>query len=116
MNVQRLLTISCIFGVTLYLSAELVREPKTCRYYSIPASPEINQNEYHALVWHCKDIMQRCAVLHMNILEQMGCHGSHAKMYDQAHARNLVIEYLQRMATPTSMRLLEDLNKNNFAF
>lgn len=35
-----------------------MQDAKTFRYYSVPASAEINQDEYHFLVWDCKDLQK----------------------------------------------------------
>jgi len=97
------------------LSADLKQDPKTARYYSIPATGDINQSEYHQLVWVCKDILNKYAQQHAQLLVQYpgACRSS---SYDPENwaGKNAVTQYLQRIATSTSMRLLSDLVKINF--
>jgi hypothetical protein len=82
------------------LFAELMQDAKTFRYYSIPASSEINQAEYHYLVWDCKDLQKTGASYRVPVQIQ----------------NKIITEYLQRIATATSIRLLADLQKKNFVF
>jgi hypothetical protein len=97
---KKLLMVTFVLMTTIYLSAELMRDPKTFRYYTSPEAKGINQGEYHAMVWQCKD------------LQKVG-----AECRVPLHVQNKIItEYLQHIATPTSIRLLEDLKKNNFVF
>lgn len=98
------------------LIAELKRNPTTCRYSSIPATREINQDEYHQLVWACKDILSNYAQQHEALLAQYPdlCRSSSYDPDNNA-GKAAVLQYLQRMATPTSLRLLSDLQSINFA-
>jgi len=89
---------------------ELVQDPKTFRYYSLPDSPEIDQNLYHILVWNCKDVRSQFIASIIRISGGNGGHGG-VWMYGPQRA---VTTYLQRIASPTSIRLLEDLQKINF--
>ena len=89
-----------MMGIDITLFAELMQDAKTFRYYSIPASSEIDQDLYHYLFWNCKD------------LKKIG-----VQYQVPLHMQNKIItEYLQRIATPTSIRLLEDLQKKDFVF
>lgn len=95
--------------------AGLQLNPTTYRYYSVPANPNINQNEYHILVWQCKDILMNHAQSHAALLAQYpGAVRSSAYDPNNIAGKNAVEQYLQRIATPTSVRLLEDLKKKNF--
>ena len=103
------------------------------RYYSIPATAEINQNEYHELAWACKDIEKECIKYWRSILQAKqdiaakyagGGYGSLHKEISNMQknmsslVHNLKVEqitlYLQRVATLTSMRLLSDLKELDF--
>ncbi len=101
------------------LFAELMQDAKTFRYYSIPASPEINQLLYHAIVWDCKDIQKFWAEQQAALNTQFAGNnrgGSYQQIYGPLYVKTQITEYLQRIATPTAIRLLEDLKKNNFVF
>ena len=113
---KKLLISISILMLTLPLCAELKQDPTTCRYYSHPSNQEINQNEYHQLVWACKDILKYHAQEHAALLAQypdMYRSGS----YDPENkaGKAAVLEYLQRVASLTSMSLLADLKNINFA-
>ena len=84
-------------------------DPVTHRYYTIPTSPEINQNEYHSLVWQCKDLKKQ----HSAMVAQYQAWNS---SFGRSGAQAMITEHLQRIATPTSIRLLEDLKKKDFEF
>jgi hypothetical protein len=95
--------------------AQLKQDPKTARYFSAPATQDINQNEYHQLVWACKDILNSYAQQHAALLAQYpGATRSSAYDPNNQQGKGAVVQYLQRMATPTSMRLLADLQAINF--
>lgn len=97
------------------LSADLKQDLKTARYYSIPATGDINQSEYHQLVWVCKDILNKYAQQHAQLLAQYpGASRSGAYDPENWAGKNAVTQHLQRIATSTSMRLLSDLEKINF--
>lgn len=115
---KKLLMISFVLMNVSYLSAELMRDAKTFRYYSSPTTPGINQDEYHALVWQCKDIQKFAAEQQSALNNRMSDqgNGSYRNAYGPLYVKNMITEYLQRVATPTSIRLLEDLKKNNFVF
>ena len=105
-------------GLIGNVSAKLEFDSNTGRYYSTPVTKEINQNEYHKLVWACKDIQKNCynqqAALNA---KYAGCgNGSHNNAYGPEYVKNMIIDYLNRIATPTSMRLLKDLHEINFVF
>lgn len=119
MQLFRTLFINLIFtvGFTGSLLAELKYNPATCRYYSDPATPNINQNEYHQFVWACKDILRRYAQEHAALLARYpGVMGSSAYDPQNKAGKVAVVEYLQRLATPISIRLLNDLQQINFNF
>jgi len=101
------------------MHAELMQDAKTFRYYSIPATSDINQLLYHALVWDCKDIQKFWAGQQAALKAQFAGNnrgGSYQQIYGPLYVRSQITEYLQRVATPTAIRLLEDLKKNNFIF
>lgn len=112
------------------VSADLMRDSKTFKHYTSPVVQGVNQDEYHLLVWKCKDIQQQCSAQQAivynqqsQLLAQYG--GGRCSLRDQMNAgqANLpnviavqITAFLQRMATPTSIRLLEDLQKCKFNF
>jgi hypothetical protein len=105
-----------ILTFVLPLYAELKRDPATYRYCSIPSSQEINQNEYHQLVWTCKDILEHYAQEHAALLAQYpGVYRSGSYDPNNKAGKVTVLQYLERIANPTSMRLLADLKNINFA-
>jgi hypothetical protein len=117
MFMKKLLMITFVLMTPMYLSAELMKDSKTFRYYTSPATQGINQDEYHALVWQCKDIVKHCAAQQAALNAQFaGQRGSYQQTYGQLYVKNMITEHLQRLATPTSIRLLADLEKKNFIF
>ncbi|HZW60737.1 MAG TPA: hypothetical protein VFF04_00780 [Candidatus Babeliales bacterium] len=101
----------------VYLISEMKQDPKTFRYYSWPMTREINQNEYHIMVWNCKDIISNAAALQASLNARMAGYarnGSYLQAYGPLYIKKKIEEYLQRIATPTSVRLLEDLRMQNF--
>ena len=113
MSVKSILFLTISFLSTEYILADMRYDGRTCRYSSIPASAEINQNDYHLMVWTCKDIKNRhSAMVHQSLMS--GC--NRGSSFSESGAQVMITEYLQRIATPTSIRLLEDLRKKNFAF
>lgn len=97
------------------LSAEMKYNPSTYRYYSIPLKG-INQTEYHDLVWQCKDIMQQSDnefQAHCAIYAGYG-YDSYMRNYDGGKSK--VDQFLQRLTTPTAVRLLNDLKELNYKF
>ncbi len=97
--------------ITANLSAQLKQDPKTFRYYSIPATREINKNEYHQLAWTCKDILKNYIQQKEALFAQ---YGSGTRLGDNHEGKAAVTQYLQRIATKTSIRLLEDLQAEDF--
>lgn len=97
-----------IVGFTGPLFAELKYNPTTYRYYSLPATPNINQDAYHNLVWQCKDLKQQ----HQAMVASSG--GSGISSFAIHGAQQMIRDHLQRIATPTSIRLLDDLKAINF--
>jgi len=91
------------------LFAELKRDPKTKRYYSLPLSG-INQTEYHLLVWKCKDVEDQF----LNMRARLA--GGGRSSFTVGGKEMMITEFLERIATPTSIRLLEDLKKLKFNF
>ncbi len=97
------------------LSAQLKQDPKTSRYYSIPNAREINQNDYHQLVWACKDILRNHERQHSAFFAKYpDLRRSSGYNLSLKAGNEAVMQYLQRIATPTSMRLLADLQERNF--
>jgi hypothetical protein len=108
-----MLTVS---GSVFSLNAELKRDETTCRYSSIPATSGINQNEYHQLVWSCKDILSNYAQQQRSLLARYpGAYRSSSYDPENKAGQAAVSQYLQRIATITSLRLLSDLKNINFA-
>jgi len=104
---KKLLMAISMLSFALPLCGELKRDHATYRYYSLPAAPDINQDEYHILVWQCKDIITQHRAATAGSLG--------ASSWKLRGGGAMVSEYLQRIATPTSLRLLADLQKINFA-
>lgn len=102
---EKLSILLCLLGLTFPfpLASDLKYDLVTCRYSSVPATPDIDQNQYHQLVWQCKDIK--------NYYDNMSVGG--IPVVPASH--RAIYQYLQRIATPTAIRLLQDLQKNNFA-
>ena len=94
--------------LSLACLAELKQDSTTFRYYSAPQSQGINQDEYHKLVWTCKDIIRQ----HSAYMAQFA--GGGRSSYGVYGAQQKITEYLQRIATPTAVRLLSDLKQKNF--
>jgi hypothetical protein len=109
------IAILILHSSTAFLNAKLEHNSATGRFYFSPATPEVDQNEYHTLVWACKDILNRYAQQHQAFLAQYpGAMQSSAYDPNNQAGKNAAKEHLQRIATPTSMRLLADLSSINF--
>lgn len=103
---KKLLAVISMFAIQS-LFAELHYDKQTYRYHSSPLSPEVNQAEYHQLVWHCLDLVKQ----HRIMVERYQAARSG---FAAAGAKPDIVEFLSRLATPTSIRLLQDLEKINF--
>lgn len=109
-----LLVLAVLF-LSTNLFSKLKKDPNTFRYSSTPASNEINQNKYHELVWNCKDILKAYKDKHNRFLAQYpDAINSSAYDPDNLEGKNAVAEYLKRISTPTSIRLLKDLQEIKF--
>ncbi len=130
MNLKKILLSTIVLLLTNQASADLMKDSKTCKYYTSSAAQSINQDEYHQLVWKCKDIQQQCydqqTIIYAQqsaILAQYNC--GNCSLRDQRDAgqkdvNNVVASqirvFLQRVATTTSIILLADLQKCKFIF
>lgn len=82
--------------VTFKLSADIKYDPSLQRFYTIPQSSSINQDEYHALLIQTTIISIQCW--------NNGVYGK--------PLRQQITSYLKTLNTPTSLRVLADLEKD----
>ncbi len=101
-----------LLNLTSALNATLHYDKKTCRYTTTPAAQNIDQNLYHKLVWECKDILEYHLQEYIAIMN-MGCNRLDLSNLVEKAA---VEKYLKRLATPTSLRLLADIQALKFEF
>jgi hypothetical protein len=87
---------------TSSLFSVMQKDPVTNKFYSVPASPEINQEIYNELLFHCFLISD--GIIKYSNLTANQKHETIAQ---------LSTLYLQAIGTPTSVRLISDLTKLN---
>ncbi|MFH1644491.1 MAG: hypothetical protein ABIA74_04940 [bacterium] len=95
--------IMCVFFSNLVffatpLWADLQQDQKTGRFYSVPFSSDINQNEYN-------DLMQLCCIMCQACLTYSIFKATNAETIQ------MLSSYLQTIGTPTSKRLIADIQK-----
>ncbi len=94
---KKLLLLGAILSLSQsYVSADIKYDPTSLTFYSLPASPQVNCGEYNALVLQIALMQIQCW--------NSGVYGK--KLRDQTSS------YLKTLNTPTSLRLLSDLEKN----
>ena len=89
---KKLLLLVCLIGSASSLLANMRCDVTTGRFFSIPATREINQDEYHSLFIQCGIIQ----ILAMNS-------GKLGKKYEEQ-----TTSFLKGIGTPTALRLLAD--------
>lgn len=113
---EKILFFVAFLSLSNIILAKLQKDPVTGRFYSLSSMTEvINQSEYHQLVWTCRDILRSYAREHAALLAAFPG-AIRSSNYDPHNiaGKNAVLEYLQRIATPTSLKLLADLKEIDF--
>lgn len=103
---KHLILIALVLGFSFPLLAEMKKDPVTNKFYSIPASPDINQEEYNELLFRCYWMSDQI------IMSLQSFKGSNDKMVKQVIAAS-ADSFLRAVRTKTAFRLITDLQKLN---
>lgn len=98
--------------LTIFLRNQIITAQQT-----LSDSKSFSENEYHILLWHCRDILNIYAQENNNVLASYTSGGIMLPApYGPDIIKESVTEFLQAIDTPTALRLLTNLKATNFMF
>lgn len=99
-----LISILMISSISMPLLADMVYDPARNLFMTKPESPAINQGAYAALILGCHGIATNIMSLNNN------------QTPEKAVLLAQYTHYLKRIGTPTALRLIEDLRKDELFY
>jgi hypothetical protein len=98
--------------LTAFLHNQIITTQQTLSH-----SKSFSENEYHILLWHCRDILNRYAQANHN---QLAPYTSGGIMLPAPYGPDIIKEsvtkFLQAIESPTALSLLTNLRATNFNF
>lgn len=99
-------------SLTTFLNDKIITAQQTLSH-----STSFSENEYHILLWHCKDILNRYAKENNDWLAPYASGGVMLPApYGPKIIKQSVTKFLQAIKTPTAISLLTHLKATNFNF
>jgi hypothetical protein len=98
--VKKLILLFCLSGFICSLHADIKYDKNTRTFYSLPRSSNIDQKQYN-------DLLKQVGY---QMFQLFGAVNSVQNIY------KYIIDYLTRLNTPTSLRLLKDITKDGEFF
>ena len=98
--------------LTTFLHNQIITAQQTLSY-----SKSFSENEYHILLWHCRDILNIYAQENNNVLAYYTSGGIMLPApYGPDIVKQSVTKFLQAIKSPTAEQLLINLRTINFNF